>query len=409
MRAAGANDRVRLAGIGIRGQGRFLTGQFAAQKDVDLAWLCDIDPGVYERAAKLAVEKSGNKPPFVQDLRRVLDDKTVDGVYIATPDHWHGPATIMACDAGKDVYVEKPASHNLREGRLMIQAAHRNKRVVQLGTQSRSRPSTIRAIEQIHAGRIGKIRMAKAWDVQLRDFIGHKADSPVPQGVDYDTWTGPAPLLPFNENRFHYNWHWHWNYGTGDIGNDGIHQMDMARWALGVDLPVAVSGMGRKLHFDDDQQTPDTMNLTYDFGDKVLQFEMRIWNPYGMEGQENGVAVYGTSGAIHIGRWNGSGNWGFRVYDEKGVLVEDRSKNEDDRNDAHHRNFVETIRSRKSPNASIEIGHASTSLCHLGNIVARTGRNVRYDAQNEIVVADADANKLIRRDYRQHWAVPKGV
>jgi predicted dehydrogenase len=265
-RAVAASDKVNLAVIGVRSRGKALATGFAGLPDVNLACLCDVD-------------ERGRRPQLIGDLRRALDDKTIDAVVIAAPDHWHAPATILACDAGKDVYVEKPCSHNLREGRLMIEAARRNNRVVQHGTQSRSRPSTQRAIAYIQSGRIGQVLMAKAWDVQLRDDIGRKADAPVPAGVDYDTWIGPAPLLPFNENRFHYHWRWHWNYGTGDAGNDGVHQIDMARWALGVDAPVEASGMGRKLFFRDDQQTPDTMNIAFDCGGKSLLFEMRIWTP----------------------------------------------------------------------------------------------------------------------------------
>ncbi|MBI1895478.1 MAG: Gfo/Idh/MocA family oxidoreductase [Acidobacteria bacterium] len=406
-RAAGAGDKVNVAVIGIRGQGRGLTARFAAQPDVNIVALCDIDPRVYGPAAKLVEQAQGKRPPLVTDLRRVLDDNTVDAVVIATPDHWHAPATILACDAGKDVYVEKPASHNLREGRLMVKAARRNQRIVQLGTQSRSRPSTLRAIEFIRSGRIGRVLMAKAWNVQLREHIGHKPDSPVPGGVEYDTWIGPAPFLPFNENRFHYKWHWHWNFGTGDIGNDGVHQMDIARWALGVELPFEVSGMGRKLFFDDDQQTPDTMTITYNFTDKVLMFEMRIWNSYGMEGQDNGVAVYGTTGMVHIGRWNRK--WGYKVYDAKGKLVEDESAGELDNDVAHARNFLDCVKSRKAPHAEIEIGHISSSLCHLGNLVARTGRRIKYDAAVENIPGDAEAARLLGREYRKHWAVPKAT
>ncbi|MBL8291505.1 MAG: Gfo/Idh/MocA family oxidoreductase [Bryobacterales bacterium] len=416
---AAASDRINVAMIGVRGQGRHLTGKFAQQKDVAVRYLCDVDENVFDRAVRLVEEKGAPRPRFVNDFRRALDDKDIDAVVIATPDHWHAPATILACDAGKDVYVEKPASHNLREGRLMVEAARRNKRIVQLGTQSRSRPSTIRAIELVRAGEIGKVLMAKAWDVQLREFIGHKNDSTPPPGVDFETWTGPAPFLPFNENRFHYKWHWNWNYGTGDMGNDGVHQIDIARWALGVDLPTEAAGMGRKLHFDDDQQTPDTMNITYTFrnaagpttpgvsGDKLLMFELRIWNPYGLEGQDNGVSVYGTTGMMHIGRWNGS--WGYRVFDAKGKLALDRSRNEDDADDAHPRNFLDCIKSRRAPNADIETGHHSTVLCHLGNIVARVNRTVKFDPRAEIITGDAEANKLIRREYRKHWATPKGV
>ncbi|MDX2181005.1 MAG: Gfo/Idh/MocA family oxidoreductase [Bryobacteraceae bacterium] len=404
---AGANDRVNVAMIGVRNQGRALTANFSSQPLANIAALCDVHESSFGRALE-AVEKSGRpKPRLHSDLRRVLDDKSIDAVVIATPDHWHAPATILACDAGKDVYVEKPASHNLREGRLMVDAARRNKRVVQLGTQSRSRPSTKRAIELIHGGAIGKVLMAKAWDVQLREDIGHKADSAPPAGLDFDIWTGPAPMLPFNENRFHYKWHWNWNYGTGDSGNDGVHQMDMCRWALQVESPAAVTGMGKKLFFDDDQQTPDTMNVTYDFGGKLIQFEMRIWNPYGMEEQENGVAVYGSDGSIQIGRWKGV--WGYRHYDAKGKLIEDTSKTPAVPDKEHAANFLRCIQSRQAPNAEIAIGHASSSLCHLGNIVARTGRALKFDAAKETIVGDAEANRLLRREYRSHWSVPKGV
>ncbi len=398
-----ASEKVTIAIMGVRGRGRALSSEFASLPDVNIAYLCDVDSRVFERATKIVEEKKGKRPQLIGDIRRALEDRTVDAVVIAAPDHWHGPATLVACSAGKDVYVEKPASHNLREGRLMVEAARQHKRIVQVGTQSRSRPSTQKAIEYVKSGKIGKVLMAKAWDVQLRENIGHREDSPVPEGVDYDTWLGPAPALPFNENRFHYKWHWHWNYGTGDIGNDGVHQIDIARWALGVDHPSEVTGMGRKLFFDDDQQTPDTMNLTFNYKDKVLLFEMRIWNPYGLEGQENGVAVYGTQGMMHIGRWERE--WGYRVYDEKGKLVFQEYGSKDE----HARNFIDCVRSRKKSNADIEIGHLSTLHAHLGNIVARTGRHLKFDGSTETIVGDADAGRLLGRQYRSHWAAPKGV
>src|SRR5258708_28952781 len=279
-----AADKVTIAIMGIRGRGRALAGLFSSLPDVNVACLCDVDPNVYERAAKAVEASHRQRPPLVADVRRILDDKSIDALVIAAPDHWHAPATILACDAGKDVYVEKPASHNLREGRLMIAAARRNNRIVQLGTQSRSRASTQKAIEYIKSGKIGKVVAAKAWHVQRREDIGHKPDSAVPPGVDYDTWTGVAAAMPFNENRFHDNWHWNWNYGTGEAGNDGVHQMDIAAEALRVDTPTEASGSGGKLFFDDDQQTPDTINVTYNYpGNKLLIFEMRIWAPYGMD------------------------------------------------------------------------------------------------------------------------------
>ncbi len=399
-----ANEKVTIAMIGVRGQGAGLTARFAGLPDVDIAYLCDVDERVFGRAAKAVEQQKQKTPKLVADLRKVLDDKSVDAVVIATPDHWHAPATILACDAGKDVYVEKPASHNLREGRLMVDAARRNKRIVQLGTQSRSRPSTQRGIEYVRSGKIGKVLAAKAWDAQMRDNIGHVADGTVPKGVDYDTWTGPAPVLPFNENRFHYKWHWNWHYGTGDIGNDGVHQIDIARWALGVEAPVQVSGMARKIYFDDDQQTPDTANVTFDYGGKLLTFEMRIWNPYGLEEVDNGVAVYGDQGLVHIGRWNR--RWGFKVFDKNHKLLQHDDANE---NDTHARNFIDCVKSRQAPNAEIEIGHTSTLHCHLANIVARTGRHIKFDPKTEKIAGDAEAGKLLGREYRNHWSRPKGA
>jgi predicted dehydrogenase len=401
-----ASDRMNIAIMGVRGRGRNLTGVFSKLPDVNISYFCEVDPRVIPRVAKIVDDAGRPQPKVISDIRRALDDKNIDAIVVATPDHWHAPATILACDAGKDVYCEKPASHNLREGRLMIEAARRNHRIVQLGTQSRSRASTQRAIEYIRSGKIGTVHAAKAWDVQLRDNIGHKNDSPAPAGVDYDTWTGVAPALPFNENRFHYNWHWHWNFGTGDAGNDGIHQLDMARWALGVGAPVSVSGSGGKLFFDDDQQTPDTINVTYKYpGNKMLIFEMRIWCPYGMEGQENGVAVYGSEATVQIGRWERA--WGYKVFDKKGKLVSKEEEGKDDpHGDAHARNFVSSVKSRQAPNAEIEIGHTSTIHCHLANIVARTGRNLQFDAAKETIVGDADATKLLSREYRKHWATP---
>ncbi len=407
VRLMAASDQVNVAIIGVGGRGRNMFNDFRFVPGARISHLCDADQASLEKALAV-IEKNGMpKPQTVTDMRRLFDDKTVDAVSIATPDHWHAPAAILACDAGKDVYVEKPPSHNIREGRLIIDAARRNNRIVQVGTQSRSRPSTLKAIELVKSGKIGKVLMAKAWDVQLRDHIGHKEDSPVPPGVDYETWLGPAPWIPFNENRFHYKWHWHWHFGTGDAGNDGAHQIDIARWALGVGYPKSASGWGRKVFFDDDQQTPDSMNITFDYGDKALVWEMRIWNPYGMEDQQNGVAIYGTDAAIHIGRWDR--RWGYKLLDKSGKLVEHYNPDPEGNSDPefHQKNFLECVRSRKLPNADIGIGHMSAIHCHLANIVARTGRNVRFDQGTETIIGDPEANLYVKRTYRTHWGTPK--
>ncbi len=402
---AAPTDTIRIGMIGMGGRGSaIMTSELKRVPNIKITHLCDVDQARLEKAQAAAAKAGHGNVRGSADLRRVLDDKEVDAVVIATPDHWHAPATILACAAGKDVYVEKPVSHNLREGRLMVEAARKYNRVVQAGMQSRSRPSTIRAVEIAHSKQLGRVLMAKAWNSQQRADIGTKPNSPAPAGLDYDTWVGPAEMVPFNENRLHYKWHWNWNFGTGDMGNDGAHQIDQARWALGVDLPKRVSGSGAKYYFQDDQQTPDTMNLTFDYGSKGLVWEMRIWHDYGLEGIDNGVAVYGTEGFLHIGRWNRK--WGYRVFDKAGKMVEEQ---QDGKQDFHMQNFIDCVIFRKRPNCDIEIGHISSAHCHLGNIVHRTGRNVDFNAANESIPNDAEANAMLRRKYRNHWATPKGV
>jgi len=403
-KAVAASDQVNVGIIGVGGRGRHLLGSYGKIAGVNVKTLCDADKASLEKAQAVALKLGIPKPSETNDMRRMLEDKGIDAVVVTTPDHWHAPAAILAADAGKDVYVEKPCSHNIREGRLMIDAARRNGRLMQVGTQSRSRESTVRAIELIKSGKIGRVLMAKAWNIQLRDDIGHKEDGPVPPGVDYETWLGPAPWIPFNENRFHYKWHWHWHFGTGDAGNDGAHQIDIARWALGVSYPTRVSGSGRKVFFKDDQQTPDTMLANFDYEDgKSMIWEQRIWNPYGMNGIENGVGVYGTEGMVHIGQYNR--RWGYKVFDKDGKQIQHDDAGDDDA--IHQRKFVECIRSRQLPPADIMEGHLSAIHCHLANIVARTGHNVTFDQETESIPADPAANAQVKRVYRTHWGTPK--
>jgi predicted dehydrogenase len=250
--------------------------------------------------------------------------------------------------------------------------------------------------------------MAKVWNVQLRRNIGHKEDEPVPAGVDYDTWTGPLPMMPFNRNRFHSTVNWHWHYGAGDIANDGVHELDIARRALGVELPTSVTGMGRRMYFDDDQQTPDTMNVTYDFGGKLIFYEQRLWNPYGLEDCDNGVAVYGDAAVAQFGHFRGR-NWGYRVFDAKGKEIHSEQHDSSSIDMPHARDFLDAMRSRKRPRVDIEEGHWASALAHLGNIVARTGRAFRFDPKTETVPGDAAANRLVRREYRKHWSAMKGA
>ncbi len=393
--------------MGAHGRSMDLGHWFCGLPDVDVSYICDVDPTVGGPLIQLVADARGKRLPRTPDIRTVLDDKSVDAIVIATEVHWHAPGTILACEAGKDVYVEKAASIAIREGQLMVESARRNRRVVQLGIQARSRPVTQRFIDYVHSGKIGRVLMAKVWNAQMRRSIGHKIDEPVPPGLDYDTWTGPLPMLPFNRNHFHGTVNCHWHYGGGDLLHDSVHWMDIARWALGVEYPLQVSGMGAKICFDDDQQTPDTMNITYNFAEKVLFYEHRIWNPYRLEGSENGVAIYGTDGMAVLGRWVGS-QFAFRVFDAKGNMVYTEQESKADDN-YHARNFIDCVRSREKPTADIEIGEISTVLCHLGNIVARTGRAIRFEPATRTILDDPDANRLVSRVYRKHWSTPKGA
>ncbi len=408
---AGAGNRVIMAAIGCGGQGTNLLKTFAGLNGVELAYVCDTDTQRAENAAKEVEKISGKAPKIVADLRRVLDDKSVDAVTVATPDHWHAPAAILACDAGKHVYVEKPCSHNIREGRLLVEAAQRNRRIVQHGTQSRSDALISHGISLLRSGVIGDVLMAKAWNVQKRADIGHATPSQPPSGFDYDMWLGPARFVPFQANRHHYSWHWWYDFGTGDAGNDGVHEIDIARWGLGVQThPSTVSAMGSKLFFNDDQQFPDTEYVLFDYpGDgtalsrRQLFFEMRLWSRYGLEGVDNGNAFYGTKGWMLLSK-----RGVLKVFgtDNKPLNVDQNAP----KTVGHRDNFVDAVRDDVAPNAPIEIGHLSSTLCHLGNIASRVGRTLRFDPVKEQIIGDEEANRLVSRTYREdHWSVPKGV
>jgi predicted dehydrogenase len=409
-RAADALDKITLGIIGPGGMGSNLLNSFAGFRDVQIAYVCDVDEKRMFEAAERTEKITNKKPAMVKDMRRIFEDKAVDAVVIATPDHWHAPATILACDAGKHVYVEKPCSHNIREGRLMIEAARRTRKVIQVGMQSRSTEHVRKAMELLQSGVIGDILTCKVWNSQLRGNIGHAKPSDPPANLDYDLWIGPAPMVPYQTNLLPGIWRWWHAFGTGDMGNDGVHDLDIGRWGLGVNQhPSRIAALGGKYFFDDDQQFPDTQTVIFEFeggqikGKKQLIFEQRIWSPYVQEGHENGNAFYGTKGMMILGK---GGGW--QIFGPKNQPGEKMAGSPD--GPAHHRNFLECIKSGQKPNADIETGHLSASLCHLGNIATRIGRTLQFDVKGERITNDTEADKLIRRQYREnHWAVPKGV
>jgi predicted dehydrogenase len=391
----GANERIRVAVMGTNGRGQALAKGFALQKDAEVVYICDVDQRAIAKGMKAVESAQTAAPEGIGDFRKALDDKKVDVLAIAAPDFWHGPATIMACAAGKHVYVEKPASHNGQEGQMMIAAARKNNRVVQMGNQRRSGPGVIEAVGLLKSGEIGRVLFARGWINSTRPNIKYGKPAPVPAYLDYELWQGPCPDRPYMDNLLHYNWHWFWHYGTGELGNNGIHALDVCRWGLGVDYPQRVVCGGGKFSFDDDQETPDTQIATFNFGDKAINWEHRTWNKRGFEGDAFGVVFYGEKANMVI---TGSE---YKIYNMNG---EELTKAPLKTNDSlHFANFLECIRDGKRPNSDIEEGVKSTALCHLGNIAYRTGRTVNFDTDKRVIVGDEDAAKLWTREYRPGW------
>jgi len=400
LRAAGANDRINTALIGCGGRGGSLLGH------ADFQYVCDPDA---KRLAAAAKEVGANSQQAVSDMRRIFDNPDVDAVFIATPDHWHAPAAIMACQAAKHVYVEKPCSHNFRESRMLLDAARKHQVVVQHGTQQRSTPFTSDAMQMLREGIIGDVLIAKAWNIQRRVNIGHHQPSQPPAGLDHDLWVGPAEFMPFQENRFHYSWHWWHNFGTGGIGNDGAHEMDYARWGLGVDtLPSKVSAMGGKYYFDDDQQFPDTATCLFEYpgDDKVahkrqLIFELRLWSKSYPFNVDSGAEFFGTEGKMFLSK-----RGKLLVTDNSNKRV--ATPEPGSRESGHADDFFDAIRNSRRPNADILEAHRSVAPIHLGNVSVRLGRTLEFDPVKEQVVGDDEANQMLGRTYRQegHWAIP---
>jgi predicted dehydrogenase len=411
-RVLGANERVNIAVVGLGGRGRAHVGEWLRTEGAEITALCDVNQPSLERAQATVNRTKGVTPKGYPDMREVFADKNVDAVSMPLPNHWHALATIWAIQAGKDVYVEKPACHNVWEGWKMVEAARKHNRMVQIGSQGRSTPVKIKAMQLLQEGVIGKLYSAHAICYKRRRTIGKKPDGPVPAGVDWDKFLGPAPMRAFNENRFLYNWHWFWDTGNGDIGNQGVHEMDIARWGMGLGFPKAVYSGGGKFVYDDDQETPNTQIAMLDYGDAEIVFEVRglITDQAGslpMEGNCVGNLFYGADGYMAV-----DDGW-FRVYkgEKREKVMEEVAQRGVSTTGLHMQNFIRAIRSRnyKDLNADVEIGVISADLCHLANISHRVRRRLTWDDTKKQFTGDSEANKLLTRDYRKPYVVPDKV
>ncbi|MDB5350544.1 MAG: putative dehydrogenase [Planctomycetota bacterium] len=409
---APANDKVTLALIGCGGMGRYDLADFLRAPEVQIAAVCDVDDSHSAAAAESVERARGKKPSTTRDYRAVLDEKSIDAVIVATPDHWHAIPFIHACLAGKDVYCEKPVSHNVREGRAMVNAARREKRVSQIGTQQRSGEHFQKAARLVQDGKLGRVSLTRTWNFsnEAPDGLGKPADEDhAPAGVDYDRWLGPAPLRKFNRMRFHGSFRWFFDYAAGMIGDWNVHLQDIVHMAMGVTAPRSVSASGGKFAIDDLRDTPDTLLVSYEFdspsGPFVQMYEMRKGNGRGIGGDAgHGIQFHGTDATLYLDRG------GFQVYPEGARTAEIKSGSSD-QHWPHVQNFLACLKSRARCTSDIEIGHTSTVVCHLGNIALKVGRKIYWDAANERITdksgrVDDEANVLLGREYRRGFELP---
>lgn len=398
--AKAATSANRKVVIGIMGMSRGLdlAEIFAKVDNVEIKYVCDVDTQRAEKAKEQLSKENGISTEAISDFRRILDDKSVDALVCAAPNHWHAAATIMACAAGKHVYVEKPCSHNPAEGELMIQAARTHHRVVQMGTQRRSSPAIVELMQKLHEGIIGRVYSARAFYFKSRTSIGKGKQTKIPPHLDYELWQGPAPRRPYFDNVIHYNWHWRWHWGNGGLGNNGCHGLDVCRWGLQVDYPTRVVSSGNRYRFDDDQETPDTQSVALEFGDKGQIIWQGISNnrhplPYNM--------FFGEKGAVEL---DTVGN--YTIWDANEKQIEKvRTKGLWGKPE-HAENFIEAVRNDdfRMLNQEIESGHKSTMLCHLGNIAHRTGRTIQCDPVNGHIIGDhAAMAQYWSREYQPGW------
>jgi len=412
-----ANDKVIIGVMGLGGRGTYLAEKFAQRPDAEVAYLSDANTRRFARAREAVEEAQDRKPKLVQDFRRILDDGSVDVLINATPDHWHGLGTIMACQAEKDVFVEKPLSHNIWEGRKMVEAARKYKRIVQVGMQSRSAPYVKKAKDYIQSGKLGEVYLVRVYNMMQHPRQKASPDQPVPQGFDYDMWCGPAPKPAYNPSR---RWLNQWEYSCGPIAGDAVHQLDLARFLIDdIPYPKSVSHVGAVYGLRDGRETPDTQLALFEYDRLTLMMEATLWTPY-MKKTPMGVResdkfpdwpfsstkveLLGTEGFMYFGRHGG----GWQAYDSSGELVRSEYGRQGDKE--HQDNFIDCVRTRKKPNADVEIGHYSVLPCHIANISYRLGnQKLDFDAESESFTNSDRANKLMKRQYRKPWVVPEKV
>lgn len=406
----GANDRIKVASMGVNSRGNAVAKNFARQENCEVLYVSDVDSRAAEKCIDAVAGLQGKRPKAAPDFRKTLDDKDLDALIVTAPDHWHAPAAILACQAGKHVYLEKPCSHNPREGELAIEAAKKYGRVIQMGNQRRSWPNVAAGIKEVHSGAIGRPYFAKTWYTNNRPSIGIGKQVPVPSWLDFELWQGPAPREAYRDNIIHYNWHWFWNWGTGEALNNGTHFLDLARWGLDVDYPVRVSSVGGRYRYNDDWETPDTQVISLDFdNDTSVIWEGRSCNGNNVEGSSVGVIFYGEKGALKI-----TGGNNYTIYDLKdNVIKEVKHEETIDARDAadpsknldtyHINDFFNGIRKGTPVVSDIEGGHKSTLLCQLGNISQRVGQSLDINPKNGHIINNNEAIKYWSREYQPGW------
>ena len=399
----GANDKIRVGLIGCGGMGHGDLATFFRNPEVDCAVLCDVDDSHFTKPLELCAKQARPKPDTVRDFRRVLDRKDVDAVIIATPDHWHALPTVLACQAGKDVYVEKPLATTIDEGRAMLTAAQKHNRVVQMGSQWKSCTHIIEATDFVKSGKLGKVSLVRAWAwLDWQPTMGTLPDGQPPAGVDYDLWLGPAPKRPFNPNRFHYNFRWFWDYAGGLMTDWGVHLINMALMGMPPVPPRTVCSSGGTYVQQDMRETPDSQIAVYEFPDFLLEWEHKSGMGVGLNGRSWGISWSGTEGTILL---NDEG-WELVVEKRKGNLDQVKHKGSGDPRPAHVRNFLDCMKTRQPPVLNLELGHHVSTVAHLGNIAFRSGRKIVWDAERERIVGDRDADKLVGVKYRKPWNLP---